>query len=108
VIRQEHDAAIKGKDDVKQAIVGALGANYRAAREGRERPAPHRLAEDAGQPTLADINNLFELTREVTKQRESRHPIEARQFREFLKTVQPTPSKSMVLRLATRGKAKVA
>ena len=107
-IDQEYDAAIGAQDDVKQSIVEALGATFRAAREGRERPALHRLAEDAGRPTPSDVNALFVLTQKVNRQRESRHPIEARQFRAYLETVQPSPLKSIVLKFVASGKRKVA
>ena len=91
-IGAEYDAAIIARDDVVLSLVES---------------SRHTLARDV-RPTLVDIEALFQLGRTIRQQRASRHPIETRTFREFLKTVQPSPSKSMVLKLVASGKRKVA
>ena len=55
-------------------------------------------------PTPVDVDALFELGRTIRQQQASRHPIEARTFREFLTTAQIGPAKALVLELGARGK----
>jgi hypothetical protein len=91
-VHAEYERAIAGQDDVVLSLVES---------------SRHMLARDV-RPTLVDVEALFQLGRTIRQQQASRHPIETRTFREFLKTVAPSPSKSMVLTLVASGKRKVA
>jgi hypothetical protein len=88
----EYERAIVSQDDVVLSLVES---------------SRHKLARNV-RPTLTDIEALFQLGRTIRQQQASRHPIEARVFRAFLEQVQPTPSKSLVLKLVATGKRKVA